>query len=41
VTEAKRLGFSTVIDADALHLREALRLAFASSVVEKIDIPDF
>ena len=41
VTEAKRLGFSTVIDAEALHLREALRLAFASSVVEKIDIPDF
>ena len=41
VTEAKRLGFSTVIDSDALHLREALRLAFASSVVEKIDIPDF
>jgi len=41
VTEAKRLGFLTVIDADALHLREALRLAFASSVVEKIDIPDF
>jgi DNA repair protein RadA/Sms len=41
VTEAKRLGFSTVIDSEALHLREALRLAFASSTVEKVDIPEF
>jgi DNA repair protein RadA/Sms len=41
VTEGKRLGFSTVIDSNALHLREALRLAFASSTVEKIDVPDF
>ena len=41
VTEGKRLGFSTVIDSDALHLREALRLAFASSTVEKIDVPEF
>ena len=41
IAEAKRLGFSTVIDADALHLREALRLAFASSTVEKVDIPEF
>lgn len=40
-TEARRLGFSTVIDAEALHLREALRLAFASSTLEKVDIPDF
>jgi DNA repair protein RadA/Sms len=40
-TEAKRLGFSTVIDSDALHVREALRLAFASSTVERVDIPDF
>lgn len=41
VTEGTRLGFSTVIDSRALHLREALRLAFASSTVEKIDVPDF
>ena len=41
VTEAKRLGFSTVIDSEALHLREAMRLAFASSMAEKVDVPDF
>jgi len=41
VTEARRLGFSTVIDSEALHIREALRLAFASSTVERVDVPDF
>lgn len=41
VTEAKRLGFSTVIDSEALHLREAMRLAFASSMAEKVNVPDF
>lgn len=41
VTEAKRLGFSTVIDSEAVHLREAVRLAFASSTAERVDIPDF
>jgi DNA repair protein RadA/Sms len=41
LSEAKRLGFSTVIESDALHLREALRLAFASSTVERVDIPEF
>ena len=41
VTEARRLGFSTVIDSDAMHLREAIRLAFASSTAERVDIPDF
>ena len=41
VTEAKRLGFSTVIDSEALHLREAMRLAFANSVAEKGNVPDF
>ncbi len=41
VTEAKRLGFSTVIDSEALHLREAMRLAFASSIAEKVNVPDF
>jgi DNA repair protein RadA/Sms len=29
VSEAKRLGFRTVLDSDAVHVREALRLAFA------------
>jgi len=41
ITEAKRLGFSTVIDSEALHLREAMRLAFASSMAEKVNVPDF
>ncbi len=41
VAEGTRLGFSIVIDSSALHLREALRLAFASASVEKIDVPDF
>ncbi|TBN57938.1 DNA repair protein RadA [Glaciihabitans arcticus] len=40
-SEAQRLGFSTIIDADAAHLREAIRLAFAGSTVERMDIPDF
>ena len=41
LSEAKRLGFSTVIESEALHLREALRLAFASSTIERVDIPEF
>ena len=41
VTEARRLGFSTVIDSDAMHLREAIRLAFTGSIAERVDVPDF
>jgi DNA repair protein RadA/Sms len=41
VSEAKRLGFSTVIDSDAVHLREAVRLAFLGSTADLVDIPDF
>lgn len=41
VAEAKRLGFSTVIDSEATHLREAIRLAFASSTADRVDIPEF
>jgi DNA repair protein RadA/Sms len=41
VAEARRLGFSTVIDSESMHLREAIRLAFASSTAERVDIPDF
>jgi DNA repair protein RadA/Sms len=41
VSEAKRLGFSTVIDSDAVHLREAVRLAFLGSTADRVDIPDF
>lgn len=39
--EARRLGFSTVIDSDAAHLREALRQAFATSVTDRVDAPEF
>jgi DNA repair protein RadA/Sms len=39
--EAKRLGFSTVLDAESGHLREALRLAFAGVGSERVDIPQF
>ncbi len=39
--EGKRLGFSTVIDSEAIHLREALRLAFASSTADRVDVPEF
>jgi DNA repair protein RadA/Sms len=39
--EARRLGFSTVIDSDAVHVREALRLAFAGAHEERVDVPDF
>ncbi|WP_309616526.1 DNA repair protein RadA [Salinibacterium sp.] len=41
IAEARRLGFSTIIDSDAMHLREAMRLAFASSIDERVDIPEF
>ncbi len=41
LAEAGRLGFTTVIGADAPHLHEALRLAFATASVERIEIPDF
>jgi DNA repair protein RadA/Sms len=41
VAEAKRLGFSTVIDSEAVHLREAVRLAFAGSTADRVDIPEF
>jgi len=41
IAEARRLGFSTVIDSDAVHLREAVRLAFASSTDERVEIPEF
>jgi DNA repair protein RadA/Sms len=39
--EAKRLGFSTVIDSEALHIREAVRLAFSTSADERVEVPDF
>jgi DNA repair protein RadA/Sms len=40
-SEAKRLGFSTVIDSEALHVREGMRRAFATSTDERVDIPAF
>jgi DNA repair protein RadA/Sms len=41
VAEAGRLGFSTVLDAGALHIREALRLAGARSSDERVEVPAF
>jgi DNA repair protein RadA/Sms len=41
VAEAKRLGFSTVLDARAEHLHEALKLAFAGAKADPTDVPDF
>ena len=39
--EAVRLGYTTVVDASALHLREAVRLAFASAHDDALDVPEF
>jgi len=41
VAEARRLGFTAIIDAEAVHLREALRIAFTRSTVERVDAPQF
>ncbi|WP_341952998.1 DNA repair protein RadA [Salinibacterium sp. TMP30] len=41
LAEAARLGFGTVIDSEASHIREALRLAFAGAIDERVDIPEF
>ncbi|MDF1477466.1 DNA repair protein RadA [Leifsonia sp. H3M29-4] len=41
IAEAKRLGFSTVLDSDAVHLREAMRLAFQHADRDRVDAPDF
>ncbi len=40
-SEAKRLGFTTLIDSDAVHVREALRLAFAAAHDDAVDVPAF
>ena len=39
--EGRRLGYRTMIDAGAVHVREAVRLAFASARDEKVDVPEF
>jgi DNA repair protein RadA/Sms len=39
--EARRLGFTTIIDAEYPHLREAMRIAFTSALTEQIDVPAF
>ena len=39
--EAKRLGFSTVLDSAHGHLREALRQAFAAAEQRQADVPAF
>ncbi len=40
-TEARRLGFTSVLDSEAIHVREALRLAFAADAAERISAPIF
>src|SRR5690554_400915 len=39
--EAKRLGFSTIIDDNSPHLREAMRAAFALAQTDQPDVPTF
>ncbi|MDQ1545603.1 MAG: hypothetical protein QOH69_507 [Actinomycetota bacterium] len=41
IAEAKRLGFSTVLDAQAEHLHAALKLAFATATADPVDVPEF
>ncbi|MFZ2964030.1 MAG: DNA repair protein RadA [Rhodoglobus sp.] len=41
IAEAKRLGFSTVLDSQAVHLREAIRLAFQGASQDRVVAPDF
>jgi DNA repair protein RadA/Sms len=40
-SEAARLGFTNLVGAEAVHLREALRLAFAQRPAERISVPTF
>jgi len=40
-TEARRLGFTSVLDSTAVHLREAVRLAFAASPADRVSAPVF
>jgi DNA repair protein RadA/Sms len=39
--EARRLGFSTIIDSETPNLKDALRLAFATATVDRAETPDF
>src|SRR5690554_1228613 len=39
--EARRLGFTTMIDDTAPHLREAMRTAFATAQLDQPDVPSF
>jgi len=39
-TTASASPVATVVNAGALHVREAVRLAFASAHDEKLDVPD-
>ncbi|HWR85262.1 MAG TPA: DNA repair protein RadA [Rhodoglobus sp.] len=42
VSEARRLGFATVLDSESVHLREAVRLAFRDATDDRMrDVPDF
>jgi DNA repair protein RadA/Sms len=41
IAEARRLGFSTILDAQSGHLHEALRLAFVGAKPDPVDVPEF
>jgi DNA repair protein RadA/Sms len=41
IAEAKRLGFTTVLDSQAESLQNAVRLAFAAAKPDVVDAPDF
>jgi DNA repair protein RadA/Sms len=41
IAEARRLGFSTVLDSEAGALREVMRRAFATAEVDRADVPAF
>ncbi|WP_213816721.1 DNA repair protein RadA [Glaciihabitans sp. dw_435] len=39
--EARRLGFTTIIDSEVIHVREAMRQAFSGATRERVEIPQF
>jgi DNA repair protein RadA/Sms len=39
--EGRRLGFSTLVDSDSSHLREAMRTAFATAETVQAEVPQF
>ncbi|WP_403022685.1 DNA repair protein RadA [Salinibacterium sp. GXW1014] len=40
-SEARRLGFTTLVDSNSAHLRDAMRTAFATAETVQADVPQF